>query len=488
MKLKNITIVGGGTSAWLTAAYLFKNNPDIGITVVDKEIGNPIGVGEATLLNFRSFLEECGFDVEDWLIPLSAGYKAGIVFTNWTKPGNDVWHPFYKGNRILPNEERVWDIWSLCQTHDFKEYATGFYDSAVKHNTVDDSNRDLYGYHVDCGKLVLFLQKHLENKIRVVRSEVVHVDIENDIVKQLTLLNGDIITSELFVDCTGFKQVLRTPKLRNNLEGRLFVNTAVVGQIPYENRPEEFKPYAVCDATDHGWLWKIGVSNRIGSGMVFNRDITDIEEAKDYFVNYWNNRIPKEKVRAINWDPYYIEDQWAGNVVNIGLSAGFVEPLESTGIALITVGATQLSSAIAERWITDANRDNFNLQMNILFEDIVDFVSMHYANNTRKTKFWSYVKETFTPSARMLHYIDELKNSNIRLPFKSSFNHMFGGANWSIVLIQMGFDVAPRNISFSKETASEILVDTYIKYEKNRHVMSRHHSSEIDRVLDISKL
>lgn len=487
-KVNSIVVVGGGTSGWMAAAYLYKNQPDIKITVVDKEVGNPIGVGEATLLSFKPFLEECGFPIEDWFVPIDAGYKSGILFANWRHQGNDIWHPFYKGNRKLKNNLKVWDVWSNSQSFDFKKYALSYYDSSVLHNSVDFNSVDNYGFHVDCGKLVLFLQERLKSKIDIINSDVVNINYDNEDIISLNLKNGQTISADLFVDCTGFHNVLRKPKHRIDLSNRLFVNTAAACPVPYQDKHNEFKPYAVCEAVDHGWIWKIGVNSRIGSGLVFNRNITDIEEAKDYFVNHWNNRIQREKIRIIHWDPFYNEDQWAGNVVSIGLSAGFIEPLESTGIGLITYGVTQLNSAISERQFSPINRENFNLQMKILFEDCVDFVSMHYANNDRDSKFWSWVKERFSPSPRMLHLIKELKDENISVPHSGKFNYMFQGSNWSLLLIQLGYSVAKRNLQLPEDLASELLVKNYIEHEKNKHVWSRHHNTEVSRIHELTKL
>ncbi len=489
MKVENLTIVGGGTSAWMTAAYIHHNHPAIKVTVVDKEIGNSIGVGEATLLTFAPFMEECGFPTEDWFTKIDCGYKSGILFSNWREPGNDIWHPFFKGNRKISDHYHLWDLWSVVQDLDFKIYATGSYSSSVLHNTVDATSLYSYAFHIDCGKLVLYIQNQLKNKIKIIKSEVVNINkLDDDNVDSLKLKDGTIIKSDLYIDCTGFHSILRKSKNRINLEGRLFVNTAVVCQVPYEDRSNEFKPYAVCDATDHGWIWKIGVASRIGSGMVFNRNITDPDEAKDYFVRYWNNRIKKENVRAINWDPFYNTDPWSGNVVQIGLSNGFIEPLESTGIGLITVGITQLSNVLMEQWYSENDINNFNSQMNTLFEDCVDFVSMHYANNNRISKFWNYVKDTFIPSKRMLHYVERLTNPDIKVPVDGKHNYMFGGSSWSMVLQQLGYEITPRNIHYSKEYAREVMVKNYIEHEKNKHIWSRHHSSEIDRIIEFHKL
>lgn len=488
MKVDSLTIVGGGTSAWLAAAYLYHNHPALTITIIDKEVGNSIGVGEATLLSFAPFMEECGFPVSDWFPQLDSGYKSGILFANWKEPGHNIWHPFFKGNRRIDNMFHLWDLWSMNQDLDFKTYATGEYSCSVLNNHCDPQTSS-YAYHINCGKLVLYIQDKLKDKIKIIKSDVVDIiKLDNGDVDHLILKNGTKIQSDLYVDCTGFQSILRKSKAREDLSKRLFVNTAVVCQVPYKNRPEEFKPYAVCEAVDHGWVWKIGVSQRIGSGMVFNRNITDIETAKQYFVDHWDNRINIENVRAINWDPFYNHDQWSGNVVQIGLSAGFIEPLESTGVGLITVGVTQLSNALFEQWYSHNDVNNFNSQMVTLFEDCVDFVSMHYANNNRTSEFWNYVKETFVPSARMLNYLNRLKDPNNKVPVDSKYNYMFGGSSWSMCLQQLGYEIVPRNIPFTKEMARQLIVSNYIEYEKNKHVWSRHHSSEVDRILEIANI
>lgn len=485
MKVKTVTVVGGGTSAWMAAAYLYHNHPAIDITVVDKEVGNSIGVGEATLLSFAPFMQECGFPIRDWFPQIDAGYKSGILFTNWREHDHSIWHPFFKGNRKIDDLFHLWDIWSLNQDLDFKTYATGEYSNSVIHNHCDPQTSS-YAYHINCGKLVLYIQRQLQDKIKIIKSEVVDVmQTKKNHVDHIELKDGSKIHSDLYVDCTGFHSILRTSANRVDLSDRLFVNTAVVCQVPYENRPAEFKPYAECEAVDHGWIWKIGVKDRIGSGMVFNRNITDIDTAKQYFVNHWRDRIKLENVRAIDWDPFYNRDQWTGNVVQIGLSAGFIEPLESTGVGLITGGITQLSNALFEQWYSENDVNNFNSQMITLFEDCVDFVSMHYANNPRTSEFWQHVKQVFIPSQRMLHYIDRLQDAANKVPVDSKYNYMFGGSSWSMCLQQLGYSVVERDIPYTKEHARRLLASNYIEYEKNKHVWSRHHSSEVDRIHEI---
>ena len=482
MKVQSITIVGGGTSGWLAAAYLSKNQPDIFITVVDKEVGTPVGVGEGTLLQIGDFLLECGFELSEWFPAVDATYKSSILFANWQGKGKDVWHPFYKGNRVVDEHTRLYDVWSHVQEFDFKKFAMAYYESSVIHKSVDSNNLRDYGYHIDCSKLVQFVQQKLKNKVKLIKSEVVDIVYDNENISSLKLKNNEIISADLFIDCTGFKGLLKKSNKRINLEGRLFCNTAIAGHVPYKDRDNELQPYVISEAVDHGWIWNIPVSSRIGSGLVFNRDITDIEEAKEYFVNYWDNRISKEDCKVIDWTPFYNEDMWSGNIVSIGLSAGFIEPLESTGIALITSAVAQLSNAMRTQYYSKEDVDFFNLQMKIMFEDCVDFVSMHYADNDRDTKFWSYVKNTFKPSNKMLHFIEQLADPSVRIPNSGKFQFVFDGVNWSIWLIQLGVPVAPRKIKYNKDEAENIVIDNYLKNEKYRYLWSRHHATEIDRL------
>lgn len=487
MKVNTLTIVGGGTAGWLTAAYLSHRQPHINITVVDKEVPEPIGVGEATLLTFRPFLEEAGFPIEDWFLEIKSAYKSGILFTNWQKPGEDIWHPFYKGNdRILENWN-LYDLYTNVQDLDFKKYCTAFYENSMK-NSVDMTELERYAVHIDCGKLVSYVRKKLENKVTIINSDVIDIDYnQNEGIDCLHLQNSDIIKSDLYIDCTGFKQVLRKNCKRVNLDKRLFVNTAIAGHVPYNDRENELTPYVKCDAVDHGWVWKIPVQDRIGTGMLFNRNITDIDDAKDYFVDYWDNRIDKDNLKVINWDPYYNEDQWHDNIVSIGLSAGFIEPLESSGVALMTYAVGQLNGILNENHYTKNEVDYFNIQMKIVFENCVNFVAMHYTDNIRTTPFWNYVNDLFVPSDEMLSYIEDFKNPNIQLPTTVKYNTMFGGPNWTIFLIQLGYKLIEKNIGIDKETAKNIIIKNYVEFEKFRYLDGHHHSTELDRLREIKK-
>ena len=273
-QVKSICIVGGGTAAWMAAAYFKHNLPSMQITVIDKEIGNSVGVGEGTLENFKSFMYECGFPRSEWFAAADATFKAGILYSNWHKEGNDIWQPFSMSLPITNNLKSV-DLWTQAQDLDINKYTVQAYKICVEENNLDPSIT--YAYHVDCGKLVGYIQQKLTDKVTFIKSEVVDIIRDScNFITSLTLKDGQTIVADFFVDCTGFKAILNQAPEKITLEGRLFCDTAVCGRIPYHNRSAEWKPYTVADAVEHGWIWRIPVQSRLGTGLVFNLSLIHI--------------------------------------------------------------------------------------------------------------------------------------------------------------------------------------------------------------------
>lgn len=424
--INTITIVGGGTSGWLSAAYLKSKNPHANITIVDKEDGTSVGVGEATILSFIPFMEECGFPIETWFNEIGATYKSGILFTGWTEK-SDVWHPFYN-NPNLDNYS-LHDVWLNSSKKDFTLNALPFLEESIKNKIVEEY-LGAYAVHMDCSLLVKFLRDNIN--VTFVKSEV--GDYKNN---KLYLTNGTVIESDLYIDCSGFKSILKTPN-KVNLQNRLFCDTAVAGHVDYLNKDVERRPFVISDMVDHGWVWHIPVQTRIGTGMVFNRNMLNIDDAKKYFVEYWSGRVGELKI--IDWTPYYSTNIWEDRVVSIGLSAGFIEPLESTGVALITEGLLRLQNKISMGFWSQNDIDSYNLEMTMTFEDAVDFVSMHYSKPWKNTKFWNWVRDTYVESSRISSIRNILKT---RLLYSHNYRNtgIFTGANWTTWMIQLGYDV-----------------------------------------------
>jgi hypothetical protein len=479
-KIKNITIVGGGSAAWLAATYIQHNFWDLPVTVIDKEVGNPIGVGEATVLTFPHFLRQCGINLPEWFANIDATYKAGIEFPDWKYKGSKIYHPFYLNRSYFDKACTQYDIWAQNQNNDFKTHAMPTY-SITKANKLDmHAAFETLAYHIDAGKLVTELQRICSKSVRTIKSDVVNVNRneQGDIIS-LDLKNGAKHQSDFYIDCTGFASILKTPKKVDLMSaGRLFTNTAVAGHVPYENFEEECVPYVKCPAVKHGWIWKIPVQSRIGSGMVFNRDITDVEEAKQYFCDHWNGRIQPQDLKVIDWTPYFSENFWENNVVSVGLSGGFIEPLESTGLASMTTGVQKLAEHIPQYAYSQDNIDTYNREMTSWYEDAVDYVSSHYADNEHDSEFWNFVRQTHVKSEKHLFYEDWLKDPQRKFYSNVDSRTLFHPPNWQLWLIQMGYPVS-KDLNYINPLEIDFMTHDFLRVEDIRMHTSISHIDAI---------
>ena len=481
--MKKITIVGGGTAGWMAAAFLSKYHPDHKITIIDKVVGTPVGVGEATVLDFEPFMKDCGFDFAELLTAVDGSFKAGILFPGWGKKDNTVWHPFLTHVKYADlRYTSQWDVWAQNQDLPFATHGIPMLKVSESHK-VDLKNSEYYGYHVDCGKLVKFIEEKIRPYIDIIRSSVVEVVKDGNNITKLVLENGDDHSADLFIDCTGWANLLKTPK-KVDLDGRLFCNTAIAGHVPYIDADKEFRPYVISEAVDHGWIWKIPVQGRFGSGLVFNRNITDVEEAKEYFVKHWDNRVSKDKLKVIDWTPYYVENCWEGNVVSVGLSSGFIEPLESTGLAFMRAGIRRISDKVTlGRW-DEYDIALYNAQMKRMYEDTVDFINMHYADSERESPFWDYVRSKHVKSKSQLFYEDYLKDPNKEfkyIPDTTGDAKMFHHVNWILWVIQLGYPVN-KNIEIPEDLVNEVM-NRFVINEIHREETGIDHSTVMNMLL-----
>ena len=456
--INNIIIVGGGTSGWLSAASIVHKIKNVKVTLIDKELADSVGVGEATLINFDQFLDEyCGFKKEDWFLKLETAMKAGILFPEWGKSNNLVWHPFYFSN--VTEDIPVCDAWSNDKEFSNINSLLPLYDISLQ-NSIELDDLGSYAYHINCKKLVEFIKEKIENKITTINSEVVDIIRDNcNNIKTLKLKNGIEVHGDLFLDCTGFKSILKNKRERVDLSDRLFCNTAIAAHVPYIDRKDELHPYVISHAVDHGWVWNIPLQTRIGTGLVFNRSITDIDDAKEYFVKYWENRIDINSLKVIDWTPYYDKNIWENNVVSIGLSAGFIEPLESTGVALICAGIVELVLFLQSKYYDSHDIDLYNSYMKGLFEQCIDFVNMHYSITDKDTPFWNYVKTNFKMSNLQKFYLQNMDSEDPSII--DGKPGIFGGANWIYWLIQLGYKIKEKPF-ISKDESRRLLIN-YIK-------------------------
>ena len=197
--------------------------------------------------------------------------------------------------------------------------------------------------------------------------------------------------------------------------------------------------------------------------MLFNRDITDVEDAKDAFVAYWDGRVDRDSLKIIDWTPYYDRDIWQNNVISIGLSAGFIEPLESTGVALITEGISKAVEIIKCRSFDSFDRDLYNSYMISLFETCADFVSSHYAISKKESDFWDYVRKNYTPSQYESVILSNI--NSVEPSITDGKPSIFGGSNWLYWLLQMGYPTQRK--TYLEGSAADYFVQRYKSYKQN---------------------
>ena len=439
--VKRIVIVGGGTAGWITASWFARRwSKRLDVVVIDKTQPERVGVGEATLLSFPEVMRQMNYEPKQWMNEIDATYKAGILFPGWGKKENVIWHPFgfgILGDGDNPNIPRVplYDVWSNYQDqYDIKDIS-GLYKSAMKNNIEPDYIRDTYAYQIDCGKLVQFLQKNTIPFLKeYIQSDVVEVYKSN--IKKLVLDDGSEITGDLFIDCTGWKQML-IGENNVDLSDRLFIDTAFAAKVEYENKSQEMNPYTDCAALEHGWRLRIPTRSRIGTGYCFNRSITDPDVVADAFVEHWNNRIKKEDLRMLDWKPQYVKKFWEGNVVPIGLSAGFIEPLESTGLALMIRGCEFLEESMVDCFYNPYETGIYDIRMKCAFESAVDYVNMHYSYCEREGKFWDYVRLSHEKSGMQKYMEDQINDPHLITFQQHRSSSFFGGSNWHVWLLQL---------------------------------------------------
>tara|TARA_B110000503_G_scaffold76350_1_gene117784 strand:+ start:1165 stop:2658 length:1494 start_codon:yes stop_codon:yes gene_type:complete len=471
-KVDSICIVGGGTAGWMTAAYALHNLPNISITLVESPNIPTVGVGEATILGFDHFLKDCGIPVALWSKACDATIKCGTYFPNWKGDGSNIWQPFYFPVGTS-DDGAMGDIVNLAleagATNEDLETYVSWYNSCIKQNLIPsntsaDGGDAHVGYHLDAIKLANFLSTYLNKKhpkLTHIKQHINNPIINNGNVQKVVLDTGEEITADFFVDCTGFKKLLSNEIPGSDWVDRshmLFTNAAVASQIDYETDDEPQVPYVTAQATDLGWIWKTPVKDRIGSGLCYNSNLTTKQEAEDHFVQHWGeHRLKTGKFNHVPFEPKYNRKNWRGNCFSVGLASGFIEPLESTGLALLIIGATGLRT-LQKGHYTQDDVDAYNTDIETVYEDSMNFVGLHYFNNPRQGKFWKHVSENFKETDKLSELATNYAKTftpTVEDQFFPRNTEIFAETNWKLWLQTVG--IKPATPKIEKQNAINII-------------------------------
>jgi tryptophan halogenase len=431
--LRRIVVVGGGTAGWMTAAALarFLGGSGRRIILIESEAIGTVGVGEGTIPPILEFNEQLGIDEAQFLRETYATYKLGIEFVDWAAIGNSYFHQFGQIGRAL-NGVSLHQLWLKHRKDPAVGPLAGYSMSAVaaaNHrfghpaaNPADPLSQLAYAFHFDAAAYGQFLRRYAEAKgAERIEGRIVSVerDGETGAVAAVLLEDDRKVRGDLFVDCSGFRSLLLGDTLGVPFEDWsewLPCDRAIA--VPSE-RTEPLLPYTRSTAHPAGWQWRIPLQHRTGNGHVYSSAHMSDDEAEKILLSTLD-AAPIASPNRLKFKAGRRSRAWESNVVAIGLSSGFLEPLESTSIHLIQHGIQKLLSLFPGREIGQAERDEYNRHMVNSYDPIRDFLILHYTATRRTGPFWDHVRtmelpdtlkhkiELFRERGRVFRYNDEL--------------------------------------------------------------------------------
>ncbi len=455
-QLKNITVVGGGSAGWMTAIYLNKLFSDarqsVTIRVIESKDVAVIGVGEATVTSIRQFFAQMELDEYELINATNATLKLGIMFRNWMKPVADKTHEyFHPFEANLPGGRLdISSNWILSETASQTRYdqAVCISPHLLEQNLGPKSKNCRqyngvvpYGYHIDAVLMGKFLRK------KAVERGVEHIQATVEMVKldhgQVSFIDTDKgrFEADFFIDCTGFKGVLINELKQDNwrsFEKELPCNRAVAIQTPYPTGATA-KPYTVATALDFGWAWQIGLENREGTGYVYDGNLLTQEQAETELRKFLGPQAQQREARHLKMKVGCLQQQWVGNCAAVGLSAGFIEPLESTGLHLINMAVRQLGTHLVGNFDSDVIRRSFNTSMLGIYDDLKQFIVLHYCLTDRDdTPFWQRAQTTASECVGLESKLAIWKHKICEyLDLAGGFTTSFNDENYRYVLYGM---------------------------------------------------
>ncbi|MEP7130070.1 MAG: tryptophan halogenase family protein, partial [Sphingomicrobium sp.] len=441
------------TAGWMTAAILSQWLSKVEIRLIESEQIGTIGVGEATIPHIRNALALAGLDTLKMISESKATFKLGIQFVDWGAPGESYVHGFGKiGRDILwlhphqlwlaareraPEKVKHFDHYALnCVASLRNKFA--FPDTSNRSSPLSDID---FAYHFDASLFARYLRSESEARgVERVEGRIVEVikEPETGDVDRVRLEDGREIGGDLFVDCSGMRGLLIGDALGIGYEDWnhwLLCDRAQA--VPCAN-VEPLTPYTRSTARRAGWQWRIPLQHRIGNGYVYASNLlTDEEAAKTLLANLDGEALADP--RPVSFRPGRRLKAWEKNVVAIGLSSGFLEPLESTSIHLIQTGIHRLLAMFPAVGFSQADIDEYNFQARTEYEDVRDFIIAHY-KVTRRTgdPFWDHVRTMDVPDSLKARF--ELFRSSGRF-FKHNAQELFSEESWVQVLLGQGFDM-----------------------------------------------
>jgi tryptophan halogenase len=511
MKVKKVVIVGGGSSGWMTAAAICKQLPEIELTLIESPNIPIIGVGESTIGHINEFLNLLGLKDEDWMPHCNGTYKTSIKFIDFRENPKEEPHKFHYpfGLFDFTDKPRAIMDWFLNKVHnkeiDNSNFAEFFHDSILmtdKNKLTKNNDGKIRGfdfrtdtaYHMDATLFGVYLRDHLcipNGMTHILDNVTGYSKDSNGYITHIMTENSGNLEADLFVDCTGFKSLLLEQAMGVefiSFHDTLLNDRAIATVIPYIDKEKEMENYTSCTAIEAGWVWNIPLWNRIGTGYVYSSKFANEQEAEEQFRKHLASnrmlfpdaeRASKAEFRHIKIKHGVHKRAWEKNVIGVGLSNGFIEPLESTGLMLTHECITKVVSLLKMRnqTVTKFDIDMFNYAFLEQILGFKEFISQHYALSMRDdTPYWKHVTENINYSESMNNFESVILGSNQDLASRLHRSRVFDNYSMSgIIYIAAGMGYNPvdsgkidyQNLKYNETNDSHKEVyDTWLEHKK----------------------
>ena len=412
-QMKHIVIVGGGSAGWLTAGLIAaqcqkQGSNSLCVTLVESPDISTIGVGEGTWPSMRHSLQQIGLSEIEFITHCDASFKQGSSFSDWRNAqANDHYiHPFTTppgysefdlaaGWQVLNPTQQYADIVSV-QSH-----VCNAQKAPKQLQTPEYAGVTNYGYHFNADKFVDLLKSHCVSKLGVhhivdhVSGVISHQnnDIQSIICKQSGELTGD-----LFVDCSGMRGLLIGEHYNSRWIGQqhiLFNDSAIATRAPHAEQETGIASTTIATAKTAGWIWDIGLRSRKGVGYVYSSQYCSDDQAQRELFEYLDKHLNADQIaqiqpRKLSFKPGYREKFWVGNCVAVGMSAGFIEPLEASALAMVELSVSMLCDHLPSTFEQmPIVRQRFNQRFSYRWQRVIDFIKLHYVLSQRNdSPYW----------------------------------------------------------------------------------------------------
>ena len=396
-----VNIIGGGTSGWWTAGYLRKNHPNLEITLIESKDIPAVGVGESTMPNVRAFFEELNIPEEAWIKSCSGVRKEGNVKTNFNYVGDDPLNFMFI--------HKGFDEW-------FEKYKKGTVTKESVYDLYDPTDWGGYAYHIDAAQAWQIVKEYTK--------DINHV--------YATVTRDQLPEADLNIDCTGLGRHLMLDKTMHKYPDTL-VDTCIVRRLE-----EDTKNYSETVGRDYGWDFNVYLSDkRVGCGYVFDSSKLSIEDAKKEYMKNNGHRKFLTDFRVLKWEPGRLKNSWQGDTVAVGLSAGFIEPMEANGLSLLIHQIKTLSKVLNK-----PNKEKiYNRAVGKVFDEVADFIWHHYACTSRSdTSFWKHYAE-LDGETTLLQRIQNKTNLK---------QNLYPSYVYAYLAIYYGLTIGPKTLNISK--------------------------------------